>query len=113
MFKSARQLRYWYRKWNKDYFNSELPDNVALWWEPVDGGVAECGYHTATPDGRVPEGCEAYIRIDPAMRGKQSQWGMALLHEMAHIHLRHGQHGQKFEAEMLRLAEAGAMKGLW
>lgn len=37
-----------------------------------------------------------------------------LLHEMAHLNLGWGvNHGRKFQKEMLRLAKAGAFKGVW
>jgi predicted metal-dependent hydrolase len=44
-------------------------------------------------------------------------WGvveMTLIHEMAHLALpKTVVHGPKFEKEMLRLAKAGAFKGIW
>jgi hypothetical protein len=101
---SNRQLRYWYNKWNAKYFESSLPTDIHLLWEPVNGGIAEFDY-TNKP---------WTIRLDPSMRFSKSMWSMALLHEMCHAKLApNGKHGKKFQDEMLRLALAGAFKSLW
>jgi hypothetical protein len=101
---SDLQLKRFYNKLNATYYAGELED-VAIWWEPVAGGIAECQ--------RMGDG-EMVIRIDPCLRGKKSLWKMAVIHETVHVRLDpHQNHGRKFNAEMLRLAELGAMNGIW
>lgn len=57
---------------------------------------------------------EDEIAISTDLKKGTKLWKFTLLHEMCH--LKHGVtagHGPKFEAEMLRLARAGAFEGLW
>lgn len=89
-----------FKYFNRKYFNNELPPSTDLRWEPLK----ECmGYCT------VDE-----IALDLGIRKWGAIWKFTLLHEMCH--LKCGQkaaHGPKWQAEMLRLATAGAFKGLW
>jgi hypothetical protein len=101
---SNRALRLAYNRWNVLYFDNKLPQDIQLLWEPVGAGIAEFDMRK-TP---------WVIRLDPALKFSRSMWGMALLHEMVHAELHpNGTHGKKFQAAMMRLAQAGAFKKLW
>jgi len=110
-------LRRFYLFINRRWFNGELPLDTILTWEPCgDDRWASC---ELLSDGRF------HIRIDRAVRGIHSYWLQLLFHEMAHIqvYLTTGRwincdkriHGKKslFQAEMKRLAAAGAFDDLW
>jgi len=57
---------------------------------------------------------EFVIRVNPAVRGWKALRNWVVLHEMAHIHIYPNRnHGKKFQAEMLRLAQIGAFKDVW
>ncbi len=102
---SDRQLKRWYREFNRKWWADELPHDVDLLYAPMRETVAELDHDQAgTP----------VIRIDPLFSICPRMVCLALLHEMAHIRLRPLRgHGATFQAEMQRLAQAGAMKGLW
>jgi hypothetical protein len=104
--RSDRQLRRWYRNYNIRYFGGKLPATISLIYETTDRCFGDCWL---TPQGWFR------IRVDPDRNfGRQSR-RFTLLHEMAHVNLWgfNHHHGPIFNAEMLRLANAGAMKGLW
>jgi len=101
--KSDRQLNRWRGTYNRLYFDSNLPDAI-VYWESVSSAYAT---H------QVVEG-QHVIRINPALAGWHSVARFALLHEQVHQRLYPDQrHGKRFNAEMLRLAEAGAFDELW
>lgn len=103
-FTADRNLRRWYRTFNRKWFADELPHEADVFYAPLDDSIAEMTWDAAeTP----------VIRIDPIFSICARMVRLALLHEMAHIHLHSTSHGVLFQAEMLRLANAGAMKGLW
>jgi hypothetical protein len=110
---SDRRLKRWYREFNRQYFDGQLPDNTEVWWEHVDGAIACVDY-----DGcgvTFDESTDTFlIRINPAVAWSTRQARFALLHECAHIKvgIKFG-HRAKFQLEMLRLAHCGALKALW
>ena len=93
-----------YRKYNKLYFDGALPQDVDVFFSP-----AEDSY------GQVQEEAGGWtLQINPKYSPDHRMWKMVLLHEMAHLAVHpYPSHGAKFQAEMLRLATAGAFKGLW
>jgi hypothetical protein len=102
---SDRQLRRWYNAFNRQWFGDKLPRDTVLLYEVVNGSQAEC----------VEEICGRHIiRINPAIAWSSRNARFALIHEMAHIKVgnEHG-HGKKFQDEMLRLAQIGALRNLW
>lgn len=101
--KSDPQLKRWYAKYNRLYFEEKLP-NASVWWEPTAGAYADCD---------LLEGGWR-IRVNPSISGWVAMAKWSLLHEMVHIKLHpYRKHGKKFNAEMLRLAEIGAFNDIW
>lgn len=91
-----------YRLYNRKYFGNRLPKtpDVDLRW----ADIPEMGYE---------QGGE--IVLNKRYRHRASVWKFTLLHEMVHLSqpkVKHD-HGKEFQKEMLRLARAGAFKGLW
>jgi hypothetical protein len=108
---SDRQLRHWYAKFNRLYWNEGLPVNTVLYWEPSPGNDA-----ITCPVFEVADGCFV-IKLDPAIKGEPNFWKMVLLHEMVHVaiwqkHPKH-EHGKVFINEKDRIYELGALKKLW
>lgn len=108
---SDRQLLLWYRKFNKLYWNGELPDNTVIHWEPCSADNA-----TTCPVYQVADNCFK-ILVDPAISGQPKWWKIILLHEMCHIalwpkHLHH-EHGKLFKEEKKRIFLMGALDNLW
>ena len=103
-FTADPNLRRWYREFNRKWFADELPHDVDIFYAPLNDTIAEMTWDEAgTP----------VIRIYPIFSICSRMVRLAILHEQAHIHLRSTSHGPLFQAEMVRLAKAGAMKGLW
>jgi hypothetical protein len=101
--KSDRQLKLWYGKFNRLYFEGKLPD-ASVWWEPTHSAYADCNFI----DGKF------VIRMNPAICAWTSMAKWTLLHEMVHVKLHpYDKHGKKFHNEMMRLAERGAFTGIW
>lgn len=92
-----------YRKFRRKYFGARLPkvSEVDLRWE---ANIPEVGYE---------HGGEIVLNV--RYRHRASVWKLTLLHEMVHLSLPNVKedHGKEFQKEMLRLARAGAFKGLW
>ena len=111
---SDPKLRRWYLQFNRQWFNGDLPDDVTVYWDPVSA-QAECWSVLAIPGTRDHEPIVDFIiRIDPRMSFSRALAKWALLHEMAHVKLYPNlNHGPKFHAEMLRLANCGAFRKLW
>ena len=108
---SDRQLRLAYAKFNRLYWNSELPADTVLIWEPVP----KCDGVTC-PVFEVRDGCFE-IKMDPALKGEPCWWRIVLLHEMCHVaiwrrHPKH-QHGKVFQEEKNRIYALGALKKIW
>lgn len=108
---SDRQLKRAYTKYNRLFWNGELPDNTVLIWEPTAGTDAVC-----CPVYEVADNCFE-IKIDPALKGIPCYWHLVLLHEMVHVaiwkkHPKH-QHGPVFVNEKDRIYALGALRKLW
>jgi len=107
-----RELKQYYRKFNRKYFDNSLPD-IFVGYAPVSTGHA--AEFISYEDGTYK------IHVHPLLkRLKLDNYSLLLLvHEMAHCNLRdaparvrHG-HGPIFQKEMKRLANLGALKDLW
>jgi hypothetical protein len=104
--RSDRQLRRWYRLYNRKYFRGKLPSSIFIVYETVERAYGDCW---VTPEGWFR------IRVNPDLCVGRSARRFTLMHEMVHVDLWgvNDRHGPIFDAQMLRLAAAGAMKGLW
>lgn len=112
MFTPDVRLQKLYEKYNLLYFDNELPPDVAVGWMdfPKRDPLADTG--TLDSDGIIHH--QIYINefLKP-FRGAITKW--ILLHEMGHIKLHpYSKHDRKrFDAEMIRLAQAGAFHHIW
>ena len=107
---SDKQLKHWFAKYNKAYWDGKLPEHTVIYWEPPPGAHA-----TTCPVYEVDFG-QFVIKLDPAMRGDSDVWKIRLLHEMSHLalwskHPKH-QHGKLFKAERERIFSLGAYNNL-
>jgi len=106
-------LRRAYTRFNKAYFNSTLPEGKHLdigWVNKRKNAVEAWCYPACRP---------VIVRLNARYVKTIAQALLALLHEMAHlaVYARKGgprvKHGLKWQAEMLRLAKAGAFRDIW
>jgi predicted SprT family Zn-dependent metalloprotease len=108
---SDRQLKHWYDKYNKLWFNNDLPSHTVLFWEPLPKDAGN-----TCPVYEVDHG-QFLIKIDPSLKGVPCYFKITLLHEMTHLKLwpkyPRSKHGKVFQNEMQRLANDGAFKQLW
>jgi hypothetical protein len=102
-----KELRHWFRKFNKEYFETQLrePEMVAY----VDLAKAKSdGMSGQLADGKY------FIYIDKGLRHYPDLSLIVLLHEMAHT--RFGKnikpHGYQFQSEIVRLWNLGAYEDL-
>jgi hypothetical protein len=113
-----------YKRLNKRYFGGKLPapETFELEWSErmPSACMAVCHVHDVSAcDEWCPEPCWGHvIRIDPVFKRFESIWEMHLLHEMCHLRAclgdkRFASHGPTWQAEMMRLAKAGAFNDLW
>lgn len=103
--RSDPKLRRWYRRNNRRFFGGRLTGNVLLIYETVPGAFGDC---LLMPDGYFR------IRVNPIPGTGHRTHRFTLIHEMAHVKLWPDTgHGATFDAEMMRLANTGALKGLW
>jgi hypothetical protein len=111
--KSDTYLRRWFLKFNERYFNGELPNNVALWWEPCSDAAAVTIEISPAEDGNP---AELGIKIDPAIHMFGRMTKLLLLHEMVHIKLwgrsTLKDHGLAFDREIQRLLTFKAVRKL-
>ena len=111
MFTPSKRFQKLYHKYNKLYCNDELPSDTQVGWEdyPKKTPVAE----TATADGSGI--IHHTIYLSEFVKGFKTFPTFCLLHEMCHVKLHpYGKHNRKiFDAEMLRIAQAGAFHNIW
>ena len=107
---SDRRLRRWYRTFNLKWWAGELPEDVELFFGTCEGDEGMYAYCEDYADEKV-EGFE--ICIDHRFEHDSRILKWWLLHEMAHLKVSGCGHGPAFQAEMQRLALAGAFKGIW
>jgi len=96
-----------YNRWNKKYWNYELPDETDIIFSPVpDDRDADCNKQN---DGSF------LIRISPIYQASRPATRWFLSHEMCHIPTWHGKafHGDLFYAEWLRVLNAGLLRELY
>lgn len=124
MRETNRALKYWYNRYNRQFFGGKLPPASVEWAGdykiPRHGSLFGLTSLLQHPSGRV----EWVICIDRFLSLLDVHAiQMVLLHEQNHIYVCEkfgqdvlkddGDHGPKFEAGMRRLAKIGAFEGLW
>ncbi|VVB52798.1 SprT-like family protein [uncultured archaeon] len=106
-------MKKFYDGYNEEYFANSLPDATVSWGDLTSiGDIAVTYLHK---DGTID------IIVDRRKNPSTRQAQASLLHEMCHVATWPASdgpkddpdHGAKHEACMLRLAEQGAMKGVW
>lgn len=114
-------LKQWFREYNRRYFGNRLPDTLVCWVE-LKGSYGR-QFRRRTVRYRVTNGKWKMFKSDRPMifisavllrKDWVSVARSTLLHEMVHLSLPlRINHGPRFQAGMLRIAKAGAFKGLW
>ena len=112
---SDRALLFQYYRFNAMYFSGKLPvENVVVIWDKMISKSDIAGTWITHYDGESEK-----IRMGISFYAKDCETcvGMAMLHEMVHIKLRHQDikniHGDEFQKEMLALARQGAFASYW
>jgi hypothetical protein len=109
---SARQLRNAFLRFNRRYWNGELPEHTVLYWEPLPADKDDA---STCPVYEVDHG-QFKIILDPLYKSCGTHWKINLLHEMIHLalwvkHPKHA-HGKLFKEEQKRIYLMGAYQGL-
>ena len=112
-----------YRRFNRLYFGNRLPKDTVVRFSSCREGRREyLGFTMRCAKYRVIAGKSDAVavgttrfRIILNQRHRRRSIALpTLLHEMVHVeNYEWYNHGKKFDARMLRLAEAGAFNGLW
>lgn len=102
MASSHSGLKRIYNRFNRLYFNSELPP-IQVVWEPC--GEASGVTHIYNAEARK-------LTIDPALKGFRRLVKIIMLHEMIHVKFPRSNHGKTFKNELQRLWDAGAFETL-
>jgi hypothetical protein len=101
-----RSLKALFQAFNKAYFGSRLEDDIEIRFSNVVSKTA-MAYCRSNED-------YDEIVIDKKFRRYRRITCLLLLHEMNHLDVGTGHgHNKHFERGMLRLAQIGALKGIW
>jgi hypothetical protein len=114
VFKPDKKLQRWYNRFNKLYFDGQLPLDVQVGFNELEGmyGTLAVNIWTSEEDGL--EHRVLQIHIDPDKHHGSEQLKLTLLHECCHVKLIPWRfHGRRFQEEMKRLAGRDAFKELW
>ena len=100
---SDRALKRMYSRFNRTYFNGELPETTLVWWEPC----SDADGRTESPEN---DPASLVIKLDPSLYSHGRLTKLVLLHEMVHVLMwargaRVEDHGRLFDAEIQRLTE--------
>jgi hypothetical protein len=109
--RASSYLKGLYNFYNDKYFAGELPQDTKLFFVHKIGksssvAKSNCAitYFTNPP----------VIAIQRTKKMKSMRYVVAdLLHEMSHLSKPRAEHGEVFQEEMKRLAEAGAFQDVW
>jgi hypothetical protein len=111
MFKPDKRLKTRYDKFNKLYWDGQLPSETIVGW---DDGLAD------DTDGETlileHESGEKVFLIHLSVQRviDRQERDRVLLHEMGHVKLYpFMKHGRRHDEEMLRIASRGAFDGIW
>ena len=107
VYASNALLRQWYLHLNKKHFGNRLPKDLPVVFSKQKETAGITTFH---PQTNRP----LYIQINKLARAGFATTMLTLLHEMCHVAIPHVRgHGPRFQAEMQRLAKAGAFKEWW
>ncbi len=111
MFTPSKRLQKLYERFNRLYFDNELPHDTLVGW---------MDFPKHSPLGRndISDGdgiLHHTIYISEFLKPFRGVTKETVLHEMCHIKLYpYGKHDRRrFDAEMLRIASAGALHDIW
>jgi len=107
MISHSRAIR-WYRKYNKLYFVNKLNNNPTIIFEHIEGKDEKAAQAYKEKSGNVE------IVLNPFHAHDWNYVRQSILHEMAHISIwpKGKTHNYLFDAEIDRLYQLGAYKGL-
>lgn len=103
------QLQRWYEGVNEEYFANKLPKDTTIKWADLTP-LKDMGTTMRRSDGGFA------ILLDPVQNPNKRTAALTAYHEMCHVAVpvsSFEEHGAKFQACMLHLAEVGAFKDLW
>jgi hypothetical protein len=113
-FKPDKRLQKWYQKYNRLYFDNQLPAGVLVGW---DEDEPEAAHIHGVVFNKKDDGVDmtvACIRLNPNKHVGSIDARQSLLHELCHLKLLPWpHHGKRFNNEMRRLAMLGALDDLW
>ena len=116
----ASPLKRLYARYNRRYFGNKLPhDMKVIGFYGTQMPIMRAGcyidgdHHITQKIGRkVVKRIKGPIIMVRVGGRYDFDIALVLLHEMAHVSSSF-KHGKRFQKEMLRLAKAGAFKGIW
>lgn len=117
--KRPTKLHKYFRLYNAKYFGGVLTEPVLQWAKLKHYGHffgREINTYNVVTDELDATRLELVIELAEWTRGMNNVWRLTLLHEMVHLKLHNKRcktHGKLFNDEMKRLANVGAMNGLW
>lgn len=110
---TIKQLQAVYRQYNKKWFDSRLPADVAMSFEDMSAsdkaGLCTTYHETGSPPIHT-------LHFDKAFQAYDQLLKFFLIHEMAHVAAYPNEkaaHDQAFQDEMIKLAFRGALRELW
>lgn len=102
--------------YNRRYFGGTLPEPAFIHFGDLRGFLGHTG-RVRTPGARRSKEDKFSITIGRQLRSSRRLWLTTLIHEMVHVKQKNkyscGPNGKHFNREMIGLANAGALNGLW
>lgn len=111
MFKPDRRLKTRYDKFNKLYWDGQLPSETIVGWDDgLDAGTSGETLAIQHDSGQMV----FLIHLNAGEIVTKQERDGTVLHEMCHVKLYPVMnHGRQFNEEMLRIATRGAFFGIW
>jgi hypothetical protein len=104
---SDPELMVEWRKYNRLLFGNSLRNDVILYWDSLSEEEADGEINDEIIPGKF------VIRIKAALAGWKNQWRIALIHEMAHLHIwPYQRHGEQWDREIVRLCKYKSFRKL-
>jgi len=110
--KASSYLKGLYNFYNDKYFNNELPTGTRLYFVPRIGKSKSARKSNCAVTYLYAD--EPPVIVVQRTKVKSMRYIAAdLLHEMVHVAKPRAEHGEVFQQEMKRLANAGAFQDVW